>query len=148
MAVPFIMLVDDEVAFVETMSKRLDKRNIETVIAFSGEECLGKLKENQTLDVIVLDVMMPGMNGIETLKHIKKDFPLMEVIMLTGNATIESAIEGMKQGAYDYLMKPCDIDELVSKVEAATQKKQDQEKKIEEAKKQEILAKYGPFYYA
>ena len=148
MTIPFIMLVDDEVAFVETMAKRLDKRNIKIISAFSGEECLETLKKNQTLDVIVLDVMMPGMDGIETLKNIKKASPLIAVIMLTGNATIELAIDGMKQGALDFLMKPCDIEELVSKVKEATQQKRDQEKKIQEAEKQKTLAKYGPFYYA
>ena len=139
MTVPFIMLVDDEIAFVETMAKRLAKRNIETISAFSGEECLEELKTHQTLDVIVLDVVMPVMDGIKTLKNIKKRSPLIEVIMLTGNATIELAIDGMKLGAYDFLMKPCDIGELVAKVEEATNKKRDQEK---------TLAKYGPFYYA
>jgi len=148
MTAPFIMLVDDEVPFVETMAKRLDMRNIKTISAFSGQGCLETLKTNQTLDVIVLDVKMPGMDGIETLKRIKYESPLIEVIMLTGNATIQTAIDGMKLGAYDFLMKPCDIDELVSKVETATQKKRDHEKKIDEAKKQETLAKYGPFYYA
>jgi DNA-binding NtrC family response regulator len=148
MTIPFIMLVDDEVPFVETTAKRLDVRNIETLSAFSGEECLEKLKTHQTIDVIVLDVKMPGMDGLETLKRIKNEAPLVEVIMLTGHATIQAAIDGMKLGAYDFLMKPCDIEELVSKVETAAEKKRDHEKKIEEAKKQETLAKYGPFYYA
>jgi DNA-binding NtrC family response regulator len=148
MTAPFIMLVDDEVPFVETTTKRLTIRNIETISAYSGEECLKKLKLHENLDVIILDVKMPGMNGIETLKEIKSTYPLVEVIMLTGHATIQAAIDGMKLGAYDFLMKPSDIEELVSKVETATQKKRDHEKKIEEAKKQETLAKYGPFYYA
>ena len=148
MTAPFIMLVDDEAPFVETMSKRLSKRNIENISAFSGEECLETLKKHQNLDVIILDVKMPGMDGIETLKNIKTASPMVEVIMLTGQATIESAINGMKLGAYDFLMKPCDIKDLVSKVEEATKHKRDHEKKIEEAKKQETLAKYGPFYYA
>ena len=147
MTAPFIMLVDDEVPFVETMVKRLTKRNIETTTAFSGEEGLDKLKANPTLDVIILDVKMPGMDGLEALKEIKATSPLIEVIMLTGHATIELAIDGMKLGAYDFLMKPCDIEELVSKVTAATKKKREHEEKIEEAKKQETLAKYGPFYY-
>jgi len=147
MTAPFIMLVDDEVDFVETMAKRLDKRNIKVIKAFSGEEGLETLKTNQMLDVIVLDVKMPGMDGLETLKEIKMANPLTEVIMLTGHATMESAIEGMKLGAFDYLVKPCDIEELVSKVEGATQKKRVHEEKIEEARKQETLAKYGPFYY-
>ena len=148
MTAPYIMLVDDEAPFVDTIAKRLGKRNIKTIAAFSGKECLEALKTHPTLDAIVLDVKMPGMDGIETLKNIKMGFPLIEVIMLTGQATIESAIDGMKLGAYDFLMKPCDIEELVTKVEEATKHKRDQENKIEEAKKQETLAKYGPFYYA
>ena len=147
MTAPLIMLVDDEVPFVETMVKRLTVRNIETITAFSGEECLEKLKANKTLDVIILDVKMPGMDGIETLKEIKTASPLIEVIMLTGHASIELAIDGMKLGAYDFLMKPCEIEELVSKVTEAAKKKREHEEKIEEAKKQETLAKYGPFYY-
>ena len=132
MTEPFIMLVDDEVSLVETLSKRLGKRGIKTISAFSGEECLEKLKTNQNLDVIVLDVKMPGMDGIETLQEIKKSSPLTEVIMLTGHATVDSGINGMKLGAYDYLMKPCDIEELVSKVEKAAQKKQVHEGKIDD----------------
>ena len=147
MTAPFIMLVDDEVLFVETMAKRLEKRNIEILFAFSGEECLEKLKMNENLEVIVLDIVMPGMNGLETLKEIKKVFPLIEVIMLTGNATIETAIEGMKLGAFDFLIKPCDIKELVNKVEDAAQKKREHQEKIKDAFKRETLAKYGPFYY-
>jgi DNA-binding response OmpR family regulator len=132
MTTPFIMLVDDEVSLVETLAKRLGKRNIKTISAFSGEECLETLKTHQNLDVIVLDVKMPGMDGIETLKEIKMTSPLTEVIMLTGHATVNSGINGLKLGAYDYLMKPCDIEELVSKVEKATQKKQAHESKIDD----------------
>jgi DNA-binding response OmpR family regulator len=130
MKAPFIMLVDDEVTLVKSMARRLEKRGIKTISAYSGEECLEKLKEIKDLDVIVLDVKMPGMDGIETLREIKKFSPLIEVIMLTGNATIESGIKGMKSGAYDYLMKPCDIEELFNKVMLAVQKKQMHEEKI------------------
>ena len=147
MKAPFIMLVDDENLFVETMAKRLEKRNIETTSATSGEECLETLNTNKNIEVIVLDVLMPGMDGLETLKEIKKEYPLIEVIMLTGNATIESAIEGMKLGALDFLMKPCDIDELVSKVEDATRKMRSHEGRMEDALKRETIAKYGPFKY-
>ena len=119
MAAPFVMLVDDEVSFVETMAKRLKKRNIEILTAFSGEEGLEKLQTNQNLDAVVLDVKMPGIDGLETLRRIKEQFPLIEVIMLTGHATIESGINGMKLGAYDFLMKPCDIEELVGKIKSA-----------------------------
>jgi len=147
MTAPFIMLVDDEVSFVKTVAKRLAKRNIKTITAFSAEEGLEKLKENQDLDVIVLDVKMPGMNGIDALKEIKAVSPLVEVIMLTGHATIELAVDAMKLGAHDFLMKPFEIEELVLKMQEAAEKKQQHEERIEKAKKEEILAKYGPFYY-
>ena len=147
MTAPFIMLVDDEVPFVETMAKRLAKRNIKTITAFNAEEGLEKLKDNQDLDVIILDIKMPGIDGIDALKEIKTASPLVEVIMLTGHATIESAIEAMKLGAHDFLMKPFDIEELVLKINEAAEKKRQHEKKIEEAFRQETLSKYGPFYY-
>ncbi len=143
MTAPFIMLVDDEVPFVETMTKRLGKRNLTTITAFSGQEALEKLDKNRNLDVIVLDVKMPGMDGLDTLLEIKKASPLTEVIMLTGHGTVESAIDGMKLGAYDYLMKPCDIEQLVSKVQEAAGKKQDHEAKIRDAKVKEALASHG-----
>jgi len=141
------MLVDDEVPFVEITAKRLEERSFEIITAFSAEECLEKLKTNPRLDGIVLDIQMPGMDGIEALKVIKKESPLVAVIMLTGHATIESGIEGMKLGAYDFLMKPCDIEELALKIEEAVKKKREHEEKIKEALKQETLSKYGPFYY-
>ena len=90
------------------------------------------------LEVVVLDVKMPGMDGIETLREIKLRHPLVEVIMLTGHATVETAIEGMKLGAFDYLMKPCDIDTLVAKVEAAAARKAEHDEKIVQARIKEI----------
>ena len=144
MTAPFVMLVDDEVTFVETMAKRLEKRNIETLIALSGEESLEALKTHQNLDVIVLDVKMPGMDGLETLKRIKQELPLIEVIMLTGHATIQSGIEGMKLGAYDFLTKPCDVEELVSKIKDAANKKREHEEKIMDAERKDLLLKYEP----
>ncbi len=145
MTAPFILLVDDEVSFVEILVKRLNKRNIKAITAFSGEEGLETLKTNQNLDVILLDVKMPGMGGIETLRNIKKVSPLTEVIMLTGHATVESAIDGMKLGAYDFLLKPCDIEELAKKVEDAVKKKRKHEEKIKDARDirvNEILSIY------
>ena len=131
MKVPSVMLVDDEVSFVESTAKRLVKRNIDVITAFSAAEGLEKLAANPDLDVIVLDIKMPGMDGIEALKEIKKVSPLTEVIMLTGHATIESAIQGMKLGAYNYLRKPSDIEELVDQLESATKKKRAHEQKID-----------------
>jgi len=143
MSNPIVMLVDDEVPFVETMKKRLEKRNVNIIMAFSGEEALNILESHQHTDVVILDVKMPGMDGIETLGKIRKAFPLIEVIMLTGHGTIESAIEGMKLGAFDYLMKPCEIEQLMAKVQDATQKKRDHEEKIREARVREALSRHG-----
>jgi DNA-binding NtrC family response regulator len=100
---------------------------------------LETLKENSQIDLVILDVKMPGMDGIDTLKEIRKEFPLVEVIMLTGHATVETSIEGMRLGAFDYLMKPCDMDVLIEKVNAAVSKKRDHEEKIREARVNVIL---------
>jgi DNA-binding NtrC family response regulator len=128
-----VMVVDDEVAFVETLSKRLAKRNLEVVRAYSGLEAIGKLGEESDIDIVVLDVKMPGMTGTDTLREIKKSYPLVEVIILTGHASVSSAIEGMKLGAYDYLLKPCDMDQLMAKIAEAEAKKARHEEKILEA---------------
>ena len=141
MTIGNILLVDDEVPFVEAMARRLDKRGLDIQTAFSGQEALDKLAEGDAVEVVILDIKMPGMDGIETLKEIKRRFPLVEVIMLTGHATIETGIEGMKQGAFDYLMKPCDIEELVSKVDQASSKKRQHEEKIVQARIKEITAR-------
>ena len=143
MAAPFVMLVDDEPAFVETMTKRLGKRDLNVITAFSGQEALKTLDKHRNVDVVILDVKMPGMDGIETLKKMKSAFPLTEIVMLTAHATVESAIEGMRFGAFDYLMKPCDMEQLMGKVNEATRKKRDHEEKIREAHVKEILAKRG-----
>ena len=140
---PLVLLVDDEVPFVETMTKRLKKRDLVVNTAYSGQEALDILDKHRNTDVVILDVKMPGMDGIETLEKMKKSYPLTEVVMLTGHATVESAIEGMKKGAYDYLMKPCDIEQLMQKVEEATQKKRDHEDKIREAKVKEAMSDHG-----
>jgi DNA-binding NtrC family response regulator len=137
-----VLLVDDEVPFVDTMTKRLSKRNLTVLTAYSGPEALEVLKDKR-VDVVILDVKMPGMDGIETLREIKKDHPLVEVIMLTGHATIETGIEGMKLGAFDYLMKPCDIEVLLAKVQEAKGKKASHEEKITQARIHEIALRRG-----
>ncbi|MCU0538519.1 MAG: response regulator [Desulfobacterales bacterium] len=141
MAIAKILLVDDEVPFVDTMIKRLTKRGMEVIPAYNGTEALAKLKDQARIEVVILDVKMPGMDGIETLTEIKKAYPLVEVIMLTGHATVESAIDGMKKGAFDYLMKPSDIETLVSKVAEAAAKKRRHEEKIIEAQMREITTR-------
>ena len=139
---PLVLLVDDEVPFVETMTKRLSKRELMVLPAYSGREALEKLAEN-AVDVVILDVKMPGMDGIQTLRQIKQTYPLVEVIMLTGHATIETAVEGMRLGAFDYLMKPCEIEELLAKVGEAKEKKSKHEQKIMDARMKEITLRRG-----
>lgn len=135
-----VLLVDDEVPFVETITKRLKKRNFRIQTAHSGMEAIEKLEETgDTTEVVVLDVKMPGMDGIETLSEIKRKFPLKEVIMLTGHATLSSAIEGMKRGAFDYLLKPCEMTDLVDKVNRAAGKKREHENKVIEARMKEFM---------
>jgi len=136
MNVPNVLFVDDEVEFLETLMKRMKKRNLAVNGVKSGEEALEFLNEH-AVDVVVLDVKMPGMDGIETLREIRRHHPLLEVIMLTGHANVEVAIQGMEMGAFDYLMKPMDIDELLYKIEDAHKKKMLQEKKIKRIEKKE-----------
>ena len=124
-----LMLVDDEERFLQTTQKLLAKRGHEAITAASGVECLQKL-ERELVHVVILDVKMPEMDGVETLKRIKRKFPLVEVIMLTGHATAESAVEGLKLGATDYLVKPADIEVLVAKAEEAFKKRVALESKI------------------
>ncbi|MCA1960826.1 MAG: response regulator [Desulfomonile sp.] len=138
-----LLLVDDEEAFVSAMEKRLTHRNMRVSVALSGEEALSTLDQDPDIDVVLLDIKMPGMDGIAALREMKRNHPLVEVIMLTGHATVESAIDGMKLGAFDYLMKPCDIETLVKKVEEAKNKKRDQEKRIMDATGKELRRRRG-----
>lgn len=141
MSLANVLLVDDEVPFVETMTKRLEKRGLTVTAAFSGTEALKTLEEDASIEVVILDVKMPQMDGIEALKRIKAEYPLVEVIMLTGHATVETGIEGMKLGAFDYLMKPCEMDVLLAKVKEAASKKRAHEEKIIEARMKEITSR-------
>ncbi len=127
-----ILLVDDEKDFVEALAERLRNRDFDVTTAFTGEEALEKLKE-YNFDVAIVDVLMPGIDGIETLKEIKKCKPLTEVLMLTGHGTVETAIEGMKNGAYDFLMKPCEMGTFLEKIESACERKAEQEERINKA---------------
>lgn len=124
-----VLFVDDEPDFLQTLLKRMRKRSVNASGVGSGEEALVHLAQFPA-DVVVLDVRMPGMGGIETLRAIKKKTPLTEVVMLTGHASLEVAREGMENGAFDYLMKPVDIDDLLYKIQDAFHKKTIQEAKI------------------
>lgn len=118
-----VLIVDDEDDFRETIVKRLNARKILAEGAASGIKAL-ELLENKDYDVIVLDVKMPDMDGIETLRHIKKLKPEIEVIMLTGHASVEFGLKGMQLGAFDYVMKPAPLNELLDTIGQAYNKKQ------------------------
>jgi len=134
-----LLLVDDEEQFVNQLADRLRLRDYDVTTVFSGETAIEKIKE-YLFDVVILDVSMPGIDGIEALSEFKKIKPLTEVIMLTGHATVESAIEGMKIGAFDYLMKPCETEDLLSKIEKACERKTEQDERIRTAKIKEIIS--------
>ena len=137
-----ILIVDDEVDFVEMLSLRLNEAGQRVTPAYSGKECLETLAKT-VFDVVILDIKMPGMDGIETLKEIKKRFPLVEVIMLTGHGTTETAVKGMKLGAFDYLLKPADFDDLLEKLEKARKRKDEQEERIRKAEARLLLRRSG-----
>ncbi|MEI6262055.1 MAG: response regulator [Deltaproteobacteria bacterium] len=119
---PIILLVDDEVAFANNLLKLLSKRGYDVVVEYNGADAVKRVGEKE-FDVIILDMKMPGMDGIATLKEIKKKAPLVEVVILTGHGSIESGIEGMQLGAFDFLMKPVRIDDLQEKVSEAYRRK-------------------------
>ena len=140
-----VLVVDDEKEFVEMLSLRLQEVGEKVTAAYSGRECLDIL-EDTPIDVVILDIKMPGMDGMETLREIKKRFPLVEVIMLTGHGSAETAVEGMKLGAYDYLMKPADFDDLTTKPQGARKRKEEQEERIRAAEARLLVRKAGgPF---
>jgi DNA-binding NtrC family response regulator len=124
-----VLVVDDEDSFVQTLAKRLTLRRFDVHTATRAEKAFETL-ENHPIDVVVLDVRMPDLDGIEATREIKAKYPLVEVVLLTGHASMEASLEGMKKGAFDYLLKPVNIDELVYKIEDAHRKKELQEEKI------------------
>jgi len=124
-----VLLVDDEETFVQTLAKRLTLRRFDVFTATRADQAFAALSENP-IDVVLLDVRMPDLDGIAATKTIKASDPLVEVILLTGHANMEASLEGMKMGAFDYLLKPVNIDELVYKIEDAHRKKELQEEKI------------------
>jgi len=132
-----MMLVDDEERFLSTTQKLLLRKGYDVLTASSGTDALEILR-NHNIHVVILDVKMPGMDGIETLNAIKRNYPLVEVIMLTGHGTIDSAVEGLKAGATDYLTKPTDVQDLIEKAEEAFSKRQVLEDKIRVAQSRTI----------
>jgi len=137
-----VLLVDDEEEFVETLGERLEVRGFDVATALSGAEALERIQERE-IDLVVLDVQMPGLDGVEALRQIKQRKPLIEVIMLTGHATVQTAIDGMKLGAFDFLLKPAETEELVEKIRRAYDRKAEQDRRIQEAEISEIVKRRG-----
>ena len=125
-----ILLVDDEHKFVAILTQRLTQRNYSVAFAHSGKDALAQLEDAKDIDVVILDVKMPGLDGIETLKRIKEKWPLIEVIMLTGHSTLDSAIDAIKIDANDYLLKPVEMEQLVSKIKKAVCRKRHRDRLI------------------
>ncbi len=117
-----VLIVDDEREFAETLAERLMIREINVRFVNSGLEALKHIEQN-SIDVVLLDVLMPELDGIETFAEIQKLDPTIQVVMLTGHAKIETAINGIKDGIYDYILKPVKIDELIGKIEMAYQQR-------------------------
>ncbi|WP_319406471.1 response regulator [uncultured Desulfosarcina sp.] len=133
-----ILLVDDEVIFAKNMGRLLDARGYGTLTVNSGAEAIRSL-ENEAFDVVVLDLKMPGMDGLTTLKEIKKLGLFTQTLILTGHGSIDSALEAVKLGAYDYLTKPCQIQELVAKIEGAWDKKDGLQKRDNQEKIRKVV---------
>jgi DNA-binding NtrC family response regulator len=138
---PSILVVDDEGDFLETLMNRLKRRKIAALGCASGEEALRLVKENP-FDVVVLDIKMPGgMDGIQTLREIKKARPGTEVILLTGHASLETSMEGMQHGAYDYLLKPIRLEDLLEKLAQALERKGGSEHRAQSEEIRKLLKK-------
>ncbi len=137
-----VLVVDDEKDFVEMFSLRLEENGEKVFTAYSGKEALSAL-EKQPIDIVILDIKMPGMDGIDTLREIKKKIPLVEVILLTGHGSTETAVEGMRLGAFDYLMKPADFKEIKTKMSKAWKRKEDHEERIRKAEERLLLRRSG-----
>jgi DNA-binding NtrC family response regulator len=137
-----VLLVDDEVDFLDTLSERMRTRGMEVATANTGIEALQKV-EKEAYDVIILDLMMPGVDGLEALKILKAKRPELQVILLTGHATVEKGIEAMKLGAMDFLEKPADLSQLTEKIKKAQAKKMLIVEKQNEDKIKKILEEKG-----
>lgn len=137
-----VLLIDDEKEFIDVLAERLDNRGFSVLKALDGDEGLRLVREND-VDVVVLDVLMPGKDGVTTLREIKAVKPLVEVIMFTGNATVETAVKGMEMGAFDYLMKPTESKDLIEKIVNAYVRKSEQEQRIRSAEIKRILLMQG-----
>jgi DNA-binding NtrC family response regulator len=134
-----VLLVDDEESFVESLAARLETRGLVVEKAYNGDDALDRLREDD-YDVVVLDMMMPGKDGIDTLNDIKRIRPLVEVILLTGFGALEKAVESLQRGAFYYLMKPTDMKDLLENIVNAYKRKIEHEERIRRAEIKRIEA--------
>jgi DNA-binding NtrC family response regulator len=137
-----VLLVDDEEQFLDTLSQRLELRGIKVDTVTGGEEAMDKITAKK-FDAIVLDLVMPGIDGMETLKRLKEKNPDIQIIMLTGKATVKKGIEAMKLGAEEFLEKPVDLNVLMEKIKKATHNKMLLVEKSRQAEVKKILKKKG-----
>lgn len=135
-----VLLVDDEDGFRQTLAKRLGRKGLLISQAQTGEKALALL-EQSPVDVVVLDIKMPGMGGLEALAHIKRKYPAIEVILLTGHAAMDDGIYGIKNGAFDYLQKPVEHENLLNKISQASEKKQREKERAEETEQRASMEK-------
>ncbi len=133
-----VLLVDDEKEFLDSLAERMKTRGMDVSTATSAPDALKKT-EGESYDAVVLDLMMPGMDGLEMLKVLKKKRPEIQVILLSGHATVDKGIEAMKLGALDFLEKPADLETLAKKIKEAQAKKMILVDKQTEAKVKEII---------
>jgi DNA-binding NtrC family response regulator len=134
-----ILIVDDEEQFLHSIKRRLEVREFNVVAVNRGEKALEEARKNP-IDIALVDLKMPGIDGEETLKALKKEHKWMEVVILTGHGSIESAVECTKSGAYEYLQKPCKLDELLEALKNAYQKRIMNKRDIDAIKMREILS--------
>jgi DNA-binding NtrC family response regulator len=137
-----ILIVDDEPDFVEMLSLRLEDAGHRVRTAHDGDAGLAALTK-AACDVVILDIRMPGKDGITVLKAIKTDHPLVEVILLTGHGTVDTAVEGLKIGAFDYVQKPARFEELLEKLEDARDHKAEHEKRVRRAEARALMRQSG-----
>jgi DNA-binding NtrC family response regulator len=139
-----ILVVDDERDFVQMLSLRLTDIGHRVEAAYDGREALSVLEQADIEpDVVILDIRMPVMDGVSVLKEIKKQFPLVEVILLTGHGAVDTAVAGLKAGAFDYVLKPAVFEELLEKLEAARQRRRQQEERILRAEARALMRRCG-----
>jgi DNA-binding NtrC family response regulator len=133
-----LLIVDDEVQFLNSIRKSLEAREFNVIAVDRGEKAIEAARKN-LIDIALVDLKMPGINGEETLKVLKAEHRWMEIVILTGHGTIDSAVECTKKGAFSYLQKPCSLEELLDSLKDAYKKKVMNRKKIEEKKMDEML---------